>query len=127
MELRRALLLSTLRKAGAGEYEEVGLFSPRRMMKYFYLVSLNEDKSLVFEIYHVTYPKRQDGGLDKVVAKEPHARETFKDLGELVTFLHRYQIDRQSFSPHGVMPPSPDDESSGEGGMKPVTFGPGTR
>lgn len=94
MKITRALLLSSKKQAELWEHEPYGIFKRRT---YRYLV---EDRyggaNLRFSIFCVR--QEQEKGtvrMQDIVATEPHVEESFSDMGKLINFLHRYQIDFQ--------------------------------
>lgn len=100
MKITRALLLSSKKQAGLFEAqaEGRGLFSKTRNT-YLYSVTRHRasGNGLIFEIYRITREtyidnRKQECERDKI-ADTPHVHEAFKDAGELINFLRRYQID----------------------------------
>ena len=92
MKVTRALLLSSKNQAEAWEYTPTALF---RWESYRYLVDHRQDSGNIrFSIFCVHQePEKGTVRQYDIVAPEPHVEETFEDMGRLINFLHRYQID----------------------------------
>lgn len=93
MKITRALLLSSKKQAEAWEYAKGGIFARKA---YRYLVEEREGGSLRFCIFCVHQePEEGTTRTRDVVADRPHVERSFDATGDLLTFLHRYQIDMQ--------------------------------
>lgn len=96
MKLARALFLSSQKQAESWEWCRLGLFTCQRT--YRFLVIDEQPDRLRFQIFCV----QQEGLISSspyTVSEHPHVDETFADLGVLHNFLHRFQIDLESWSP----------------------------
>jgi hypothetical protein len=97
MKITRALLLSSQNQAEAWEREPgYILFASSAPKIYRFLVSKIGGK-LFFQIYCV---HQEVAALDSlrhqmqdVIAAKPHVEIEFEDMGRLINFLHRYQIN----------------------------------
>lgn len=103
LKLLRALLLSSQKQAEAWELKQVigGLF-PRHERVYRFLVDdqRQSNEGFDFQIFCVSHvPDAAGVGIQEVVAEHPHVDESFSDIGALHTFLHRFQIDLEYWSP----------------------------
>jgi len=96
MHIKRALLLSSLRVAEAWEYKAAGAWFLISQKAYRFVVQDNrhKDEGLELAIFAVSRHETVD-----VVASYPHRSVSFPDLGELHTFLHRFEIATEIWSP----------------------------
>lgn len=95
MKITRALLLSSEKRAES--YERAPgylLFAARAPKTYRFLVSRTDDV-LLLQIFcvHQVRDSAQNMQIVDVVADVAHVEIEFKDMGELINFLRRYQID----------------------------------
>jgi hypothetical protein len=97
MKITRALLLSSQKQAEAWERPQVGtnIFGqPLYETKYRFLVDdLHDGGNIRFRIFCVHREKDEQEKWRTVIAQDPHVDETFEDMGKLINFLRRYQID----------------------------------
>lgn len=100
MKITRALLLSSHKQAES--YERAPgylLFASSAPKIYRFLVSRVDD-ALYFQIFCVHQETRKDSHKKDVsvdiVADAAHVEIEFEDMGKLINFLHRYQIDVES-------------------------------
>jgi len=95
MKITRALLLSSQKQAESWERTPNGHVFMFSLFKteYRYLVTKGEEGSLRFQIFCVSQHKNEDGSTRNVVAEHSHLDEFFGDMGKLINFLRRYQID----------------------------------
>lgn len=101
MKVTRALLLSSMKQARAGEYEIYPTFfsftGKGQKLIYSYLVTDCHGDGIVFEIYRVSRESYRDEQETErwraKIADEPHVHQEFKDVDELIKFLQCNQID----------------------------------
>lgn len=95
MRVTRALLLSSQKQAESWEYTGPGIL---RWKKYRYLVEDRYDGSNIrFRVFRVHQERdKESTRVMNIVKEEPHVDETFANRGELINFLHRYQIDAEN-------------------------------
>jgi hypothetical protein len=100
MKITRALLLSSTQQAETWEREPgFLLFASSAPKMYRFLVS-KEDDALRFQIFCVHQERGQDARVIDIVSPNAHVNIEFKNMGELINFLRRYQIDfEQAWSP----------------------------
>lgn len=101
MKITRALLLSSKKQAESWERPQVGqnIFGMALYeTKYRYLVDdPGTGSAFRFRIFCVSQETYTDARAQErtrnKVAEMPHVDLTFRDAGELINFLRRYQID----------------------------------
>lgn len=98
MHVKRALFLSSFKRAEAWERIPAGALFGLQLYRtqYRFLVeeTLGAEMPFHFFVFCVSQVPDTVGrvGNRDVVAEQPHVQVEFKDLGELHTFLHRYEI-----------------------------------
>lgn len=100
MKITRALLLSSRKQAESWERAPgYLLFASSAPKIYRFLVSRTDDV-LLFQIFCVRQEKREDSRKRDVtvdvVSDVEHVEIEFDDMGKLINFLRRYQIDFES-------------------------------
>ena len=93
MKITRALLLSSKKQAEAWERAPgYILFASSAPKIYRFLVSRVGDM-LRFQVFCVHQERQQDTQKVDIVADNAHVDIEFEDMGRLINFLHRFQID----------------------------------
>lgn len=100
MKITRALLLSSKKQAEAWERTLLSTFLVSQYRTdYRYLVAAKDGDGFRLQIFRVSQRKHEDRTYN-VLADEPHVEESFKDEGELMTFLREHRIDvEESWQP----------------------------
>lgn len=109
MNIKRAILLSSKKQAEAWERASgYLLFRSSAPKIYRFLVTEGDERSLRFQMYCVHHMRDGKPLNDRklvvstdqeVVAEQAHFDEFFPDMGRLLNFLHRYQIDPDMWEP----------------------------